>query len=256
MQILPVIDLLGGVVVRGVAGRRSEYRPIESQLCAAATPADVAHGLVSRFGLPAIYVADLDAIAGAEPAWDVYEAIAARGARLLVDAGVSDLARAGQLAEFCPAGKPLLGVIAGLESVASPQLLAEMVERVGAERLIFSLDLKQSQPLTTADAWLGMSPLEIAQTALHCGARRMIVLDLADVGVGQGVGTMSLCQQIRAASLSSDSIDSQPLQIIAGGGVRGTADLERLATAGCDAALVASALHDGRLTPEDVRAFL
>ena len=31
MKILPVIDLKGGVVVRGVAGRRDEYRPIVSQ---------------------------------------------------------------------------------------------------------------------------------------------------------------------------------------------------------------------------------
>jgi phosphoribosylformimino-5-aminoimidazole carboxamide ribotide isomerase len=41
--------------------------------------------------------------------------------------------------------------------------------------------------------------------------------------------------------------------IVAGGGVRGVPDLEALANAGCDAALVASALHDGRLTPHDIR---
>ena len=44
------------------------------------------------------------------------------------------------------------------------------------------------------------------------------------------------------------------LTLIAGGGVRGPGDLARLAEAGCDGALVASALHDGRLTALDVAA--
>jgi phosphoribosylformimino-5-aminoimidazole carboxamide ribotide isomerase len=38
------------------------------------------------------------------------------------------------------------------------------------------------------------------------------------------------------------------LEIISGGGVRGPRDLQALAAAGADAALVASALHDGRLS--------
>jgi hypothetical protein len=44
------------------------------------------------------------------------------------------------------------------------------------------------------------------------------------------------------------------LQIVAGGGVRSAADLRSLSAAGCDAALVASALHDGRLTIHDCAA--
>jgi phosphoribosylformimino-5-aminoimidazole carboxamide ribotide isomerase len=44
-------------------------------------------------------------------------------------------------------------------------------------------------------------------------------------------------------------------RVYAAGGVRGTADLERLAALGCAGALVASALHDGRLEREDLRRF-
>jgi phosphoribosylformimino-5-aminoimidazole carboxamide ribotide isomerase len=65
------------------------------------------------------------------------------------------------------------------------------------------------------------------------------VLDLARVGMGEGVGTEPVCRSLRC-------IDPK-LQIISGGGVRGLGDLESLAQAGCDAALVASALHDGRV---------
>jgi phosphoribosylformimino-5-aminoimidazole carboxamide ribotide isomerase len=42
--------------------------------------------------------------------------------------------------------------------------------------------------------------------------------------------------------------------LVAGGGVRGADDLARLADAGCDGALVATALHDGRLSAADVTA--
>jgi phosphoribosylformimino-5-aminoimidazole carboxamide ribotide isomerase len=40
--------------------------------------------------------------------------------------------------------------------------------------------------------------------------------------------------------------------VLAGGGVRDLDDLRQLAEFGCDGALVASALHDGRLTAADV----
>ena len=70
--------------------------------------------------------------------------------------------------------------------------------------------------------------------------RSMIVLDLARVGTGQGVGTLSLCRQLRALW--------PEINLVAGGGVRNLADLHDLQESGCHAALVASALHDGRLT--------
>ena len=74
---------------------------------------------------------------------------------------------------------------------------------------------------------------QIAAAAIAAGVQRLIILDLADVGVGGGVGTLTLCQAIRAAH--------PQVEIIAGGGVRGLADLQQMAAAGCDAALVASA---------------
>jgi len=65
------------------------------------------------------------------------------------------------------------------------------------------------------------------------------------VGVAGGTRTLTLCRNIRG--------EFPDIELTAGGGVRGIDDLRALADAGCDAALVASALHDGRLTPQDVR---
>lgn len=242
VQVIPVLDLMQGSVVRGVGGRRDEYRPIETRLAADAQPASIADAF-HAFGFTTFYQADLDAIQGGPPAWDVYRSLVHRERDLWVDAGTTTLERAQELAAWQHQGHGLGAIVAGLESLSGPALLAEICKVVGSARLIFSLDLKAGMPLVSSDAWRGLTPMEIARIALRCGVRRIIVLDLASVGEGRGVGTQPLCRALRA-------IDPE-LQLIAGGGVRGPADLVSLAKCGCDAALVASALHDARL---DARA--
>src|SRR5438067_3401544 len=90
MFLLPVIDLLGGAVVRGVGGRRSEYRPVVSRLTRSTGPFDVAAAFRDHFGLSDLYLADLDAIAGREPAFATFDGLCERGNRCWVDAGVRD----------------------------------------------------------------------------------------------------------------------------------------------------------------------
>ena len=132
----------------------------------------------------------------------------------------------------------MTGIVAALESSADPRALNAVYEVLGPERGIFSLDLAQSRPLAAA-GWGDAGPEELASIAWGIGFRRLIVLDLARVGSGEGPGVEALCRTLR---------DRYPaLELIAGGGVRGPEDLQRLADCGCDAALVATALHDGRL---------
>lgn len=237
------MDLMGGVVVRGIAGRRNEYRPIESALAPGADPVTIGRAFRQRLQLSEAYLADLDAIAGAEPAWEHYRQLTACGLSLYIDAGLTTLERAGKLAAFRAQDKPLAGVIAGLESSPGPEALEGMLKIIGPERFIFSLDLKGGQPLVSTPAWQGYDAEAIAQQALRIGMRRFIVLDLACVGAYQGIGAEGLIRYLRALD--------REIEIISGGGVRNRSDLELLAAAGCNAALVASALHDGRLNESD-----
>jgi phosphoribosylformimino-5-aminoimidazole carboxamide ribotide isomerase len=239
MRIVPVIDLKGGLVVRGMAGRRDEYRPIVSQLVREPTPQAVAEVFARRFGFSKVYVADLDAIGGAPPDFSAYEAITACGLTPWIDAGVETAQQAKQL------GSGTFSIISGLESLRSPDELQGIVNGCGADRVVFSLDLKAGEPITNIAAWRAVAPDKIAAAAIDRGIWRMIVLDLADVGVSRGAGTLDLVRQLRSVH--------PHLEITAGGGVRGIADLRQMAEAGCDAALVASALHDGRITPDEVR---
>src|SRR5262249_42377243 len=90
MRIIPVLDVMNGVVVRGVAGRRSEYRPLVSRLTPSCRPEDVAAALHSHFGFTEFYVADLDAIAGHDFTCPFLTALHDRGFRVWLDAGVVD----------------------------------------------------------------------------------------------------------------------------------------------------------------------
>jgi phosphoribosylformimino-5-aminoimidazole carboxamide ribotide isomerase len=231
MRIVGVLDLMGGVVVRGVAGRRELYRPIVSHLCDSSEPSEVARALVEKFALRELYLADLDAITGAEPAWAAYAAARRSGASVWIDAGVRTVEDGVRLAEVGT-------LVAGLETVAGLDVVERLASRLG-DRLVFSLDLRRGAPLAWSEDAEG-----IARSVVERGVRRLLVLDLARVGIGEGTGTESLCARLAAAHPG--------VEISAGGGVRGRADLERLSACGVSAALVASALHDGRLTREAV----
>jgi phosphoribosylformimino-5-aminoimidazole carboxamide ribotide isomerase len=234
MRILPVLDLMGGQVVRGVGGRRHEYAPIRSPLTASSEPRDVARAFRDRFGLEELYLADLDAIGGAPPALEVFERLTADGFRLWVDAGVRTVADAEPLAD-------LAALVLGLETVEGPGVVDALCRRQ-ADRIVFSLDLRQGRPLGQA-TW-GEDAGAIAGRVVAAGVRRLIVLDLAAVGEGGGVGTESLCGELAA--------EYPEVEVLAGGGIRDREDLLRLRRLGVRGALVASALHDGRLTRADL----
>ena len=239
VRIIPVIDLLQGQVVRGVAGRRESYQPIQSQIAANAQPATVAASLVKHFQAKEIYVADLDAIQGADVDLDSLHSISQSGARLWIDAGSGDAGSCQQLLEGIQQIQPAPRVIVGLESIAAPGLLMECLQLIGPERAIFSLDLQQGRPIDPQLAW-PQDPAEIAALAVDVGFKTLVVLDLAGVGIGQGLSTQPLCRQL------SDSLPQ--IEWISGGGVRDQRDLESMAEHGIAGALVASALHDGRIS--------
>ncbi|WP_020475060.1 HisA/HisF-related TIM barrel protein [Zavarzinella formosa] len=232
MRIIPVLDLLNGVVVRGVGGRRHEYRPIQSVLTSSVDPIPVANALIEAFNPSEIYIADLDAIqsSGSCP---LVPLSPCHPVTIWLDAGVRDAASAMRVAGTgCH-------VVAGLETVESPEVLREILEAVSPEKVVFSLDLKAGTPLRT---WPGIAePLAIARHVVSLGVQRMIVLDLARVGEGQGTGTDDLCRRLAG--------EFPGLDLIAGGGITSIEDIQQLADLGVKGALVASALHDGRIRP-------
>ncbi|WP_437227129.1 HisA/HisF-related TIM barrel protein [Planctomicrobium sp. SH661] len=240
MDLIPVIDLMQGHVIRGQAGQRESYQPNTSKLLASIDPRSTCQSLIRHYRPRCIYVADIDGIQDGQPQYSILESLVACGTDLVVDAGTDSLAQAQRVLEL-----GVTKVIIGLETLPSLDLMKELISELGADRVIFSLDLFNGIPLGPDAA--GKTPLEIVATAMECGVRQMIVLDLSHVGMNRGVPTGALCHTIK---------NRWPdLVVWTGGGVRSLADLHKLSLLRVDGAMVASALHDGHITPADWKSF-
>lgn len=239
VKVIPVIDLLNGVVVRGVAGNRSAYRPVKSRLAVSADPSVVLAAFEDQLPVTSCYLADLDALEGRSANRCVLAELTRSPLELIVDAGVTNSDDVQELLDL-GVGQ----VVVASETLPGPNVAADLVRHFGRERLIFSLDLKNQRPLVATADWGHCGPMEIAEQIYLAGYRRMIVLDLASVGTHAGPATSRLCQQI------SDRLPG--LKLISGGGIRSRDDLQTYKVCGCEAVLIASALHDGQLAPTDL----
>jgi phosphoribosylformimino-5-aminoimidazole carboxamide ribotide isomerase len=248
VRIIGVLDLAGGRAVHARAGMRDTYAPVR-QVGGATIDGDatvLAGTYVEQLGITELYVADLDAITKGVQVHEIVHALASPGVPLWLDAGVSSVQRARDAAA---AGATF--VIVALETLPSFSALDDICAAVGGSRVAFSLDLRDARPITSlggtsteTHADRHRSVEDIARRAGDSGIGALVVIDLARVGMGGGPDLETIG---RVRSAAPDLI------LIAGGGVRGREDLARLADAGCDGALLATALQDGRLTARDVR---
>ena len=226
MKPVAVVDLMGGQVVHARRGERAAYRPVASRLVRGAGPLAVAQALLDLFPFEVLYLADLDAILGQGGNTETLAALRRRfpAPDLWLDAGIATA----EGLEACRASgfTPVLGS----ESQRGPDLL----DAARDCNAVLSLDFRGGVPL---------GPAEIFDRCDHW-PRRVIGLDLARVGSGLGPD-LDLLTSVRQRAPEAE--------VYAGGGVRDAADLEALRAAGAAGALLASALHGGDITAEDLK---
>ena len=227
MEIIPVLDVKRGQVVRARLGRRDEYRPIETPLAPTSDPVDVARGLLSLHPFQTFYIADLDAIESAGGNESSLERLktAFPALSLWVDNGVRDLRGA---REWLAAGWGDL--VLGSETQGDLEVMGGLADD---PRVILSLDFR-------GDAFQG--PQELLASS-NLWPQRVIAMTLARVGSGAGPDIDRLAA-LRVAAPNR--------KFYAAGGVRDFADMETLAGAQAAGALIATSLHDGRFSAEAI----
>jgi phosphoribosylformimino-5-aminoimidazole carboxamide ribotide isomerase len=229
MRIVPVLDLKGGIVVHARRGQRAEYAPLRSPLVDGCEPVSVARALCDAADADTLYVADLDAIAGAPVDVGMIASLSTV-AEIWVDAGATTRERADALARAGAARN-----VVGTESLGPGA-----IDRADGPPWVLSVDLRDGTLISRRPELAGHEAAAAAPLATTLGVREALVIDLARVGSGSGpplhaVGAL-------AAALPG-------VAIYAGGGVRDDDDLRALEAAGATGALVATALHEGRITP-------
>ncbi len=247
MQIIPVIDLRAGRAVRGRAGERARYAPVRSRLATSA-PVDLSDPVrllrvyreTLRSGV--VYLADLDRI---EARGENDAALArlledAPPIRFFLDGGFADpaaIAGAGRNGRMAP--------IIATETLRSIEQLSTRARPGTGSRPILGLDLGPRGVFSRSPQVAAIPEDDLLRRAAGSGFPAAVLILLDRIGTGTGLPRPRLAR-LRACAPG--------LRLYAGGGIAGLDDLHFLRDAGFDGALLAGALHDGRIRPVDLEA--
>ena len=237
-SIIGVIDLRGGRAVHAIAGHRDQYRDVVASCVADGD----AIGLAMRYrqlGISSLYIADLDAINRQSPNMSLVHSLTRLAKTILIDAGPF----AASISKTIP-GTAVVRFILPTESFSSIDEWAKAAEQFDSQQVVMGLDLCGNQVClrgnkamaTTQSADLLENVTPWIARAIAIGVTAIVVLDLSYVGTSRGAGTTHACHAIAR--------HWPGIELISGGGVRDSADVQSLLDSGCDQVLVATALHN------------
>ena len=239
MKIIPVIDVLNCIAVHGIRGERNQYQPLKSILCNSADPLDVASTFES-LGFGSLYLADLDAILGKPANFHIYRKIMTQtNLDLMVDAGIADITRAKEVL-----AAKVSKIVIGTETLSSLDFVGQAVRAFGEDKVVVSIDRKERKMLSDSEDIASMDAVSFAQKLTSIGVRHIILLDLDRVGTEQGINRTVL----------KNILKKTRVEVLVGGGIRSLQELRELRKLGVSGALVATVLHNGKVTVDELKA--
>jgi phosphoribosylformimino-5-aminoimidazole carboxamide ribotide isomerase len=135
----------------------------------------------------------------------------------------------------------LARVILGTVAVKEPSLVADAVQRFGADRIVVGIDARKGNVAT--HGWQQVSPITATELALRVkalGVERVVYTDIARDGMLSGVNVEA----------TGELAQRTGLKIIASGGVSSLDDVRRLKdteTSGVEGVIIGQALYSGAL---------
>ncbi len=238
IELIPAIDVIDGKCVRLSQG---DY---QSKKVYNENPVEVAK-MFEAYGIHRLHVVDLDGAASKHVVnYKVLETLAGQTS-LVIDFGGGiksdeDL----HIAFESGAQMVTLGSIA----VKEPDTFNRWMEVYGSERIILGADAKDGK--IAVNGWLECSRLELMpflDDYIKKGVAKVLCTDISRDGMLNGP-SLELYKQI---------MEVHPdLHLIASGGISGMKDIEALNEAGIPAVVFGKAFYEGRITLQDLKAFL
>jgi len=226
-EVIPAIDLRGGRCVRLLQGDFARETVFSDDPVAVARRWEAC-------GAPRLHVVDLDGAAGGRPVQvEIVRAIA-RAVAVPVQTG-GGLRTMEALADALAAGAAR--AVLGTAAAEDPGLVARAVERYG-EAIVVGVDAREGMVAT--HGWLKAQPvraIELMRRMEAAGVRRFVYTDISRDGAMAGPSIAGVEEAVRATKAA----------VIASGGVSTLDDLERLARAGAEGAIVGRAIYTGAI---------
>ncbi len=227
-RIVFVLDIYNRTVVHAQGGNRQNYQPIHksSVLCNTSKPIEVINAINPK----EVYIADLNILQGIGEHDTNFNDIRAvlQKVKTMLDPGISSLSDIGDTLSLASS------VILGTETASMDTISRAASEFPG--RVNVSIDIKNGRILTR-DPNMPNDPIEVIGMLNNMDIRDIIILDMDRVGTSSGVDAQFL--STIAASSNHD--------VLLGGGVKDMSDIKSLKDIGLKGALVATALHNGKI---------
>lgn len=235
MRIIPVIDLLEGVVVHAKQGQRQHYQPIVSSLTTSNKPLDIVKAFMEIYPFETLYIADLNAIQRRNSSVN-HKAMIAEiklafpKLQIWLDAGIHNRMDVTLWQSLDTS------MVIGTESIQSLEEYQILLNTI-PNKVVLSLDFMPS-------GYKG--PGEFIQSHQYW-PEDVIVMTLNHVGTQQGIASSTLQPMVQL---------SHRHHLYAAGGVSNHNDIEKLQSLGVHGALVATALHNKQIDSQILQQLL
>lgn len=237
MLIIPAIDIRNGKCVRLVQGdysRETVYSdsPSEQAMKWQDGGAKFIH-LVDLDGAKAGNIVNLDAVAKI-----------CRTVKVPTELG-GGIRTVGDAEKALAAG--VSRVIIGTTACENPELVSEMINKFGAEKIVIGIDAKNGK--AAVKGWLessGIDAVELAVSMAKLGVKKIIYTDISTDGMLSG-------PNLKATSALCDKVPS--CGIISSGGISCADNIKRLMELerpNLEAVIVGKALYDGRVSLKEL----
>lgn len=237
-KVIPVLDLLDGLIVHAVKGERENYKPLDSYLFNNPDPNLIINVLCNKYKFNEFYVADLNAIMYREPNYELILKIIKKSyISILLDPGIKKLE---DVTKFSSLG--IENLILGLETLEDKEIILKSIRSDFFKKVYVSIDMYSEKIITGIEEYQKISISNVLNDLRDLGVSKIILLDLKRVGSKEG-GIPVLYKEIRRIFEG---------EILVGGGIKNINDILKYHQFGFSGVLIGTALYDGTINLEEI----